>query len=92
MISLTQSLRTEMAGRIDVRLISPGFVDTRLTQRNNFAMPAMVKPDAAARAIIKGLNTRRFETHFPRRLTLCLKLLSALPYWASLPLLRRLTR
>ncbi len=91
-ISLTQSLRTEMAGRIDVRLISPGFVDTRLTQRNNFAMPAMVKPDAAARAIIKGLNTRRFEIHFPRRLTLGLKLLSALPYWASLPLLRRLTR
>lgn len=91
-ISLAESLRTELDGRIDVRLISPGFVDTRLTQRNNFAMPAMVTPVVAARAIIKGLNARRFEIHFPRRLTLGLKLLSALPYWASLPLLRRLTR
>lgn len=91
-ISLAQSLRSELAGRIDVRLISPGFVDTRLTRRNDFAMPGLMTPDSAARAIIKGLNSRRFETHFPRRLTLPLKLLAALPYWAALPLLRRLVR
>jgi NAD(P)-dependent dehydrogenase (short-subunit alcohol dehydrogenase family) len=91
-ISLAQSLRAELAGRIDVRLISPGFVDTRLTQRNDFTMPAMITPDAAARAIIAGLDTRRFEVHFPRRLTWALKILSVLPYWAALPLTRRLTR
>jgi len=91
-INLVESLRVEMAGRIDVRLISPGFVDTRLTQRNDFNMPAMVTPETAATAIIDGLNTRRFEVHFPRRLTLGLKLLSALPYWAALALTRRLTR
>ncbi|WP_415183371.1 SDR family NAD(P)-dependent oxidoreductase [Phaeovulum sp.] len=91
-INLTQSLRAELAGRIDVRLICPGFVDTRLTQRNDFHMPAMVTPEYAARAIIKGLNTRRFEVHFPRRLTYGLKLLAALPYWAALPLTRRLSR
>ena len=33
-----------------------------------------------------------FEIHFPRRLTLALKFLSALPYWASLPLTGRLVR
>lgn len=91
-ISLAQSLRSELAGRIDVRLISPGFVDTRLTRRNDFAMPGLMAPDSAAQAIIKGLNSRRFETHFPRRLTLPLKLLAVLPYWAALPLLRRLVR
>jgi len=91
-ISLAESLRAELAGSIDVRLICPGFVDTRLTQRNDFSMPAMVTPEAAARAIIDGLNARRFEVHFPRRLTYALKLLSALPYWAALPLTRRLTR
>lgn len=91
-ISLAESLRAELHGRIDVRLISPGFVDTRLTQRNDFAMPALLTPEKAARAIIDGLNRRRFEVHFPRRLTLGLKLLSALPYWACLPLTRRLTR
>lgn len=91
-MNLVQSLRAEFSGRRDVRLISPGFVDTRLTQRNNFTMPAMVTPEVAARAIIAGLNTRRFEVHFPRRFTYALKLLSVLPYWAALPLTRRLTQ
>ena len=91
-ISLAESLRAEAAGRFDIRLISPGFVDTRLTRRNDFDMPAMVTPQAAAQAIVAGLNASRFEVHFPRRLTLALKLMRALPYWASLPLTRRLAR
>lgn len=91
-ISLAESLRAELAERIDVRLISPGFVDTRLTQRNDFTMPAIVTPETAAREIIDGLAARRFEVHFPRRFTYGLKLLSVLPYWAALPLTRRLAR
>ncbi len=91
-INLAESLRAELAGRYDVRLISPGFVDTRLTQQNDFTMPAMVTPEAAACAIIDGLNARSFEVHFPRRLTYALKFLSILPYWAALSLTRRLTR
>lgn len=91
-INLAESLRAELAGRIDVRLICPGFVDTRMTQRNDFTMPAMVTPETAAAAIFDGLNKRRFEVHFPRRLTVALKLLSALPYWAALPLTNRLAR
>lgn len=91
-INLAESLRAELAGRVDVRLINPGFVDTRLTQRNTFHMPAIVTPQNAASAIIDGLNSSRFEVHFPRRLTWSLKLLSALPYWAALPLTKRLTQ
>jgi len=91
-MNLAESLRAEMAGRIDVRLISPGFVDTRLTQKNAFTMPALVQPPDAARAIAKGLEKSRFEIHFPRRLTLGLKLLRALPYWAALPITRQLAR
>jgi short-subunit dehydrogenase len=91
-INLTESLRAEQSGRVDVRLISPGFVDTRLTRRNDFKMPAIVTPEAAAVAIITGLKARKFEVHFPRRFTTVIKLLSALPYWASLPLTRRLVR
>jgi short-subunit dehydrogenase len=90
-INLTESLRAELADSRDVRLISPGFVDTRMTRRNDFDMPAMVTPEVAARAIVDGLHSNAFEIHFPRRLTYALKLLSALPYWAALPLTRRLT-
>lgn len=91
-INLAESLRAELSGRFDVRLLCPGFVDTRLTRRNDFTMPAIVTPEIAACAIIDGLNSRRFEVHFPRRFTYVLKLLSALPYWAALPLTRRLTQ
>lgn len=91
-INLAETLRAELAGQRDVRLICPGFVDTRMTQQNDFTMPAMVAPETAAREIIRGLTARRFEIHFPRRLTLTLKLLRALPYWAALPLTRRLVR
>ncbi|MFY0596736.1 MAG: SDR family NAD(P)-dependent oxidoreductase [Cognatishimia sp.] len=91
-INLAESLRVELQGKVDVRLISPGFVDTRLTQRNAFSMPALMQPDDAAKAIYRGLNGGQFEIHFPRRLTLALKLLRALPYWASLRLTRRLVQ
>ena len=91
-INLVETLHAELHGQVDVRLISPGFVDTRLTQRNDFDMPAMIQPEEAAKAIYTGLHKRGFEIHFPRRLTLSLKLLRALPYWASLPLTRKLVR
>lgn len=91
-INLAESLRSELAPDVDVRLISPGFVDTRLTQRNDFAMPALMTPEQAARAIVKGLDTGRFEIHFPRRFTTVLKLLRLLPYSLLLRITRRLVR
>ncbi len=91
-INLAESLRAELAGRADVRLINPGFVATRLTGKNDFEMPALLQPAEAAAKIAEGLDRRGFEIHFPRRLTIGLKLLRALPYWAAFPLTRRLAR
>lgn len=90
-ISLAESLRAERAD-LDIRLICPGFVDTQMTRKNDFDMPAIIQPDKAAQAIIRGLDGRRFEIHFPHRLTRTLKLIRALPYAASLRLTRRLSR
>ena len=89
-INLAESLRAELAPDTDVRLISPGFVDTRLTQKNDFKMPAIIEPEEAATAIVKGLDGKGFEIHFPRRLTLSLKLLRTMPYWLALRLTKRL--
>lgn len=88
--NLAESLRVELAPRVDVRLVSPGFVRTRLTARNGFHMPALMEPEAAASRILKGLSGRRFEIHFPRRLTLAMKVLRLLPYALSLRLTARL--
>lgn len=91
-INLAESLRAELANDVDVRLISPGFVDTRLTQKNDFDMPALMQPAAAAEAILNGLDKGGFEVHFPRRLTLPLKFLRALPYGLAMRLTKRLVR
>jgi short-subunit dehydrogenase len=77
---------------IDVRLISPGFVKTPLTDKNDFDMPFMISSDDAASRIIKGLNTSTFDIHFPKRFTLILKLFSLLPDSIKFYLLSKITR
>ncbi len=72
-------------------LVNPGFVDTPLTQRNEFAMPALMTAEKAARRTLDGIAAGRFETHFPRRFTGWLKLLRILPYPAYFWAVRRFT-
>jgi hypothetical protein len=43
-------------------------------------MPALLTPQQAATAILKGWAQGAFEIHFPKRFTLWLKLLRMLPY------------
>lgn len=76
---------------VGVWLINPGFVATRLTDRNPFPMPALLTPEAAAQAMLRGWRQGRFEIHFPRRFTWVLKALASLPYRLYFPLIRRLT-
>jgi len=89
-MNLAQSLRAEEAAHgIDVRLISPGFVRTPLTDKNDFAMPAMMTPEDAARRLADGLAGRSFEIHFPRRFTYVMKALACLPYRLYFAAVRR---
>lgn len=88
--NLAETLAVELAPNVDVRLVCSGFVETRLTARNDFSMPAIITPDQAAKAVLRGMQGRGFEIHFPRRFTWAVKLLRALPYALSLRLIRRL--
>jgi short-subunit dehydrogenase len=79
-ISLAETTRIEESKNgIDVRLINPGFVETPMTSKNTFPMPMMISSEKAARAITAGLEGKRFKIHFPKRLTLLMKLLKILP-------------
>lgn len=93
LINLAESLRLELRGSgVDLRLINPGFVDTRLTVKNDFHMPSMLTPEEAARRIIRGLQGRSFEIAFPRGFVAWMKLARLLPYRVYFPLIGRLTR
>ncbi|OYU42649.1 MAG: short-chain dehydrogenase [Burkholderiales bacterium PBB4] len=80
LINLAEPLYLDLHPKgIGVSLINPGFVETPLTAGNSFEMPALLTPDQAAQAIVKGWAQGDFEIHFPKRFTLWLKLLRILP-------------
>jgi NAD(P)-dependent dehydrogenase (short-subunit alcohol dehydrogenase family) len=92
LINLAETLRLELRGTgVDLRLVNPGFVATRLTAQNRFAMPALLTPEQAARAILGGLDGRRFEIAFPWAFVAWMRLLRHLPYALYFPLVARLT-
>ena len=64
---------------IGLTLIRPGFVDTPLTVRNDFAMPGRVESVTASSAIRHGLARGKREICFPRAFIGVLRLFSWLP-------------
>lgn len=88
LINLAESLRAECPTHLDVKMISPGFVETPLTQKNNFNMPMIISAEKAAEAIIKDLKRPVFEIHFPKRFTFLMKALRLLPYRIYFALVR----
>ena len=81
--------------RFNVRicLVSPGFIKTPMTDKNNFKMPFLKTTEYAAEKIYDGLiNKNVFEIHFPKSLTLILKVLSFLPSKIYFGLLGKMTK
>ena len=80
--NLTESLFFDFKKyNVRISLISPGFIKTPLTDKNNFSMPFIKSPEFAAEKMYSGLiKTNNFEITFPKELTTILKLLRILPY------------
>ena len=77
--NLASSLHIELKNVVDVKVITPGFVKTPLTDKNNFPMPFIIGADSAARIISKGMLSNKFEITFPISMYLVMKMLQVLP-------------
>jgi len=78
---------------VRVCLVSPGFIKTPMTDKNDFKMPFLKTTDYAAEKIYDGLvNKNIFEIHFPKSLTLILKILSFLPSSIYFSLVGKMTK
>ena len=77
--NLASSLHIELKNVVDVKVITPGFVKTPLTDKNNFPMPFIIGADSAARIISKGMRSNKFEITFPISMYLVMKMLQILP-------------
>ena len=94
LISLAESLYFDFE-RFNVRvcLVSPGFIKTPMTDKNDFKMPFLKTPEFAADKIYDGLiNKKNFEIHFPKELTLTLKFFKILPSKIYFYLVKKLTK
>lgn len=86
---LANSLRLDLKKEdIAVTLVHPGFIKTPLTDKNDFSMPFLLSSQQAASRIYQGVSAKKSYLHFPKRLTLLLKLLALFPdvVWQSIAL------
>lgn len=86
------ALRCDVGHRIDITVVLPGFVATRLTSTNDFPMPWLWSAQQAADYIYARLHKGRRLVCFPWQLTWTLRLASWLPglwYNTIVPRLRR---
>ncbi len=77
---------------IKVQVINPGFVKTPLTDKNDFPMPFLIDSGEAARRIVDGLKSNKFEITFPTRFAYLLKFIGLLPDRMYFAIVRRAMR
>ncbi|SLN45258.1 SDR family NAD(P)-dependent oxidoreductase [Ruegeria meonggei] len=80
LISLAETMRHDLAGTgVTVRIVNPGFIKTRLTEKNAFKMPMLMTPEDAADRVIRAMGRRRFRTDFPAPFSWLVRLIDYLP-------------
>ena len=93
LINMCEALYPQLAARnVRLSVINPGFVDTPLTQKNDFPMPFLISADEAVDHIMAGLKSRHFEIAFPWKMVLSMKILAAMPARLRLAVTRRMVR
>jgi len=81
-MALAESMYADLrATDIDVQLANPGFIKTRLTEKNDFKMPFIMEPDDAAREMFELMNSDRFKKSFPRVFSWVFRLSQFMPDW-----------
>jgi len=82
-MALAESLRADLwRTGVRVQLGNPGFIRTRLTDKNTFKMPFLMEPDEAAQQLFELMcDEAAFERHFPRLFSYVFRLSRLLPGW-----------
>lgn len=80
LVSLAETMRHDLKGSgVVVRLVNPGFIRTRLTEKNSFRMPMIMSPEAAAKRVMRAMRSNRFRTDFPAPFSWLMRGLAFLP-------------
>lgn len=81
-MALAESLHADLHRTdVQVQLVNPGFIKTRLTDKNSFKMPFIMEPEAAAREVFEHMSGDRFKKSFPWLFSLVFRGSQFLPDW-----------
>jgi len=82
LIHLAENLRADLdPKRFDVQIINPGFIETRLTAKNDFKMPFIMSAEAAAARTMQLMRSNKFRGYYPRRSAALFRIGRLLPDW-----------
>lgn len=82
LMHLAESMHADLRGSgVDVQLANPGFIRTRLTDKNEFTMPFLMEPDQAAEEMMQLMRSLKFQRAFPRLFSLLFRGANFLPDW-----------
>ena len=82
-MSLAESMHMDLQKTgVEVQLVNPGFIRTRLTEMNDFTMPQIMEPDAAAQVMFEHMTAGGFSRSFPTPFQWVFRLSQFLPDWA----------
>ena len=66
LMHLAQSMQADLRGTgVEVQLVNPGFIRSRLTDKNDFTMPFIMEPARAAAEAFDHMGTAHFAKSFP---------------------------
>jgi short-subunit dehydrogenase len=93
MINYFESIKIDCdKNNISLSVINPGFVKSRLTEKNTFDMPFIMEADKAAEIIFEGLLSKKYDITFPIQMKIVFKILQILPRPIYFFLVRILTK
>ena len=82
LMSLAETMYADLRKTgVQVQLINPGFVKTRLTDKNDYKMPFLMEPEYAARQYVEHMGTDRFAKNYPTLFSSALRFTQFLPDW-----------
>jgi len=81
-LSLAECLYADLKDTgVDVQVAMPGFIKTRMTDKNTFKMPAIMPPEAAAQEMFELMNSDAFKKSFPTVFASLFRGAQFLPDW-----------
>jgi short-subunit dehydrogenase len=82
MMALAESMQADLrTSGVKVQVINPGFIKTRLTDKNDFKMPFIMSPEDAAKEVFEHMTTESFKKSFPLLFSWVFRLSQFMPDW-----------